>query len=148
MPYVLPKAPSQRVKAQGAFTPAYPIQGIEKRRTMTRNTKVLAVLTTMLGLAGCSTVQPIAAPVPASNLRTQSVSGPTELLVKFRVQATPQVVDTFGAEYGLRSKEVLPTINVHVMTIVTGEEAAVLAGRVTGSKLVDYAEPNHRLRLQ
>lgn len=115
---------------------------------MTRNARAIAVLTTMLGLAGCSAVQPASAPVPESTLSTQAVSGPTELLVKFRVQATPQMLETFGAEHGLRRRDVIEGLDVHVMTILNGEEATAMANRLKASSLVEYAEPNHRLRLQ
>lgn len=115
---------------------------------MTRLTHATMLVATLSGLAGCASVAPSAAPQPQRTYATQALAGPTELLVKFKVRTTPELIETFGAEYGLRQKEVITALDVHVMTILTREEAAAMAGRVEGSALVDYAEPNHRLHMR
>lgn len=108
----------------------------------------MVLLATIVGVGGCSSTAPTAAPVPEPGIRTQALGGPTELLIKFKVRTAPAVIDTLAAEYGLREKEVITAIDVHVMSIVTGEEAAALASRVERAGVVEYAEPNHRLTLQ
>ncbi len=115
---------------------------------MTLRASSLALLTVLFALSGCASTNP-AGPGQVAALRgTQAIAGPTELLVKFKVHSSPQAVESFGAEYGLRRKETIAAIDVHVMTILTGEAAAALAERVATSTLVAYAEPNHRLSIK
>lgn len=115
---------------------------------MTTRASSLALLAVLIGLSGCSSASPAGPAQTASRLRTQAIGGPSELLVKFKVPASPDLVERFGSKYGLRRKEVIAAIDVHVMTILTGEEAASLADRVEASSLVVYAEPNHRLSMK
>lgn len=107
----------------------------------------VALLAPLALASGCATELP-ASPRPEPAMRTQALSGPTELLVKFRVHASPQQVERLESEYGLRQKELIAAIDVHVMTITSGEAASALADRVESSTLVAYAEPNHRLTLK
>lgn len=100
----------------------------------------------MLVLGGCATVPSASAPQPG--YRTQDLKAPRELLVKFQAQTSPQAIEAFGSEYGLRSKDLIAPINVHVMIILNDVEAATLATRVQGSPVVVYAEPNYRLSIQ
>lgn len=114
---------------------------------MTPSKRVIAALIATFGLGGCAIAHP-AAPAVTSKLSTQSLQAPTEVLVKFRTRATPQTVEAFGAEYGLRPKERIDAIDVHVMTIVSSETATVIVTRLKTSPLVEYAEPNARLSLK
>lgn len=115
---------------------------------MTTCKSVITGWIAVLSLAGCA-IAPTTAPAPAtSHLRTQSLGAPTEILIKFRARTDEQAAKTFGAAYGLRPKEVIQGLDVHVMTIQSGEEASVIVTRLARSPLVDYAEPNHRLSLK
>lgn len=115
---------------------------------MTPCMRGFAVLTTVLALGGCAIAHPTAPVAATSRLSTQSLRAPTEVLIKFRTRPDQQAVEAFGSEYGLRPKDLIATIDVYVMTILTGEEATVIVTRLQRSPLVEYAEPNHRLTIQ
>lgn len=99
----------------------------------------------LLGLAGCA--QPTA-PVPATRYQAQGLRAPSEILVKFKTRQDAEALAAFGTTYGLRPADVIEPLEVHVMTILTREDATAIATRVERSPLVVYAEPNYRLSLR
>lgn len=115
---------------------------------MTACMRGFAGLIALMSLAGCATAQPTAPQPAMSRLTTQALGTPREILIKFRTHPDDQAVATFGSEYGLRPKDVIREIDVHVMTVLGGEDATVIVTRVERSPMVDYAEPNYRLSIK
>ena len=112
---------------------------------------LVAVLT--YSLTGCGQMMPSATKTSSNSLSARNVvraggaQASQELLVKFKSQINPSSIQTFHAQYGLRTLRVIPGLNVHVMTVTNGRSMAQVLAQVSKNPMVEYAEPNHGISL-
>ena len=107
---------------------------------------LVAVLT--YSLTGCGQMMPSATPSPSNSLSARNgAQASQELLVKFKSQINSHSIQTFHAQYGLRTLRVIPGVNVHVMTVTNGRSMSQVLAQVSKNPMVEYAEPNHGISL-
>ena len=116
---------------------------------------ILAALVAVLtySLTGCGQMVPSAGMTASDTLsarnaaRAGGAQATQELLVKFKSQINPSSIQTFHAQFGLRTLRVIPGLNVHVMTVTGSRSMAQVLAQVSQHPMVEYAEPNQGIRL-
>jgi type VII secretion-associated serine protease mycosin len=88
---------------------------------------------------------PLVAYTGRERLNTASTAAPSQLVVKFRAAAASRSIGSFLQNQGARPLKSASANRPSLIT-VTGDPAAV-AQRFQQSGLVDYAEPNYRVKL-
>lgn len=70
-----------------------------------------------------------------------------EVLIKFKPQADPAIIDSLCKEMGLKKVREFPRIGVTLYRIISGMTVEEVIERYKANPHIEYIEPNYRYRL-